>query len=108
MAENFSKHAIHTFYAISLDTRIRKYVSLRIKHRHPSSAYMVADTHSVQEKFSCLEERIIKKCSKVKSLRATYKCIESMTDGHENYNKIEKKCPQFQQDYRLADTKQLI
>lgn len=108
MAENFSPHAIHTFYVISLRTRLRKQVTLRIKHRLPSSTHFLANENSVLEKFSCIEEKIIKKCSKVKSLRTTYKCIESITNGHSKFNKLESECPGFQQDYRIADTKQLI
>ena len=108
MAENFSPHAIHTFYAISLSSRLRKYISLRIKHRIPSSSHFLAHENSVMEKFSCIEEKIIKKCSKVKSLRTTYKCIESMTNGHSNFNQLENECPRLQQDYRIADSKQLI
>lgn len=108
MVENFSEHAIHTFYTISLDTRFRKYLSLRIKHRLPSSSNFLADETSKLEKFSCLEEQILQKCSKVKSLRSTYKCIEAITNGHEKFNEVERRCPDFQQDYRMAETKQLI
>jgi hypothetical protein len=108
MAENFSPHAIHTFYTISLSTRLRKYVNLRIKDRLPTSTHFLAEETSVMEKLSCIEEKIIKKCSKVKSLRTTYKCIESMTNRHSNFNEIENECPRFQQDYRIADSKQLI
>ncbi|WP_127714316.1 hypothetical protein [Halobacteriovorax sp. HLS] len=108
MAENFSSHAIHTFYVISIDTRIKHHLSLRLKHRLPSSSHFIASEESIQEKLSCLEEKIIKRCSKVKSLRTTYKCIENITNLHKSFKEIEAQCPEFQQEFNIAESKRLI
>ncbi|OUR96614.1 hypothetical protein A9Q84_09725 [Halobacteriovorax marinus] len=106
--ENFSPHAIHTFYTISLDTRLRKHLNLRIHHRFPNSTHFLASEQSVVVKLNCLEEKILKKCSKVKSLRSTYNCIQSMTDRQIQFDKIERQCPSFQNDMEYIPTEQLI
>lgn len=108
IVENFSPHAIHTFYAISLDTRLRKHLNLRIHHRFPASTHFLANEQSVVVKFNCLEEKILKKCSKVKSLRSTYNCIQSMTDKQGKFEEIERECPGLHNDMDYIPSEQLI
>ncbi|PIK16358.1 hypothetical protein [Halobacteriovorax sp. JY17] len=106
--KNFSDHAIHTIYTIALDTKLRKHLNLRIKHRLPNSAYHLATESSAEMKFNCIEEKILRSCSKIKSLRTTYNCIQSSTDNFKEFDTFERQCPQFQNEQRLAQTVDLI
>ncbi|WP_372652782.1 hypothetical protein [Halobacteriovorax sp.] len=106
--KNFSDHAIHTIYTIALDTRLRKHLNLRIKHRLPNSVHHLAADGSVEVKLNCIEEKILRRCSKIKSLRTTYSCIQSSTDSHIEFNYFERQCPQFQNEHQLTQTVEFI
>jgi len=106
--KNFSDHAIHTIYTISLDTKIRKHLSLRLKHRLPSSTHHLATEDSKLQRFSCIEEKILKRCSKIKSLRTTYNCIQTATDSFKEFEDYERQCPQFENEHRIARNVDLI
>lgn len=102
--KNFSDHAIHTIYTIALDSRLRKHLNLRIKHRLPNSSHHLATDNSVSMKFNCIEEKILRRCSKIKSLRTTYNCIQTSTDSFKEFAEYEKQCPQLQNEQRLAQS----
>ncbi|GEM_PF-4608969 len=106
--KNFSNHAIQTIYTIALDTRLRKHLNLRIKHRLPASGHHLAVESSVEVKLNCIEEKILRQCSKIKSLRTTYNCIQSSTDNHKEFDYFERQCPQFQNEHQLAKTVDFI
>lgn len=106
--KNFSNHAIQTIYTIVLDTKLRKHLSLRIKHRIPNSMHHLATEASTEIKFSCIEEKILRGCSKIRSLRATYNCIADATDNSKEFSSIERQCPGLENEQRLAHAVELI
>jgi hypothetical protein len=108
----FSDNILNLFYAITVSTRITAFLESRLRDRMPASARVFASQKSVQAKNTCMQDAILKKCTRVKSLRNTYRCVEQIMANPRKIDLFGQSCPTFHHRdndiFDLSDRKDMI
>ncbi|MBT3586200.1 MAG: hypothetical protein HN509_14935 [Halobacteriovoraceae bacterium] len=89
----FGDKAMELYYAIIVSTRIRGGLENRLVKRQPTSIRFFASSKSYSERINCLQSKILRRCTRIKSLRNTYQCIEEITASGDKLQKLEDDCP---------------
>lgn len=93
--EHFSKYNLGIYFELIVSTRIRYTVENKLQGRMPAGVRHFASQKSLHQRLLCLETKILKKCTKIQSIHATYRCIQSHFSHTENMEAMGKQCPNF-------------
>jgi len=92
---HFNRKIISLYYNVITFSRISNIVQIKLSERYPASMKMVANKNSVQSSLYCMRSKVLERCSKIKSLEITYRCIENHLSNNSMMNSLEKSCPSF-------------
>ena len=91
----FSKNNLNLIYNIIISTKMRRSLEGKLNGRMLAGVRHFASTSSIQNRNLCLQAKIMKKCTKIKSLRSTYTCIQEVTTSGPQMLDFERDCPNF-------------
>lgn len=91
MGESFQVHSEVALLKLSQE------ITKRLNQRYPRAIRQLASVGSYNQKMSCLHETILSSCSRSKSLKMGYQCIQEITTSRD-FSKYEAKCPEFNDD----------
>ncbi len=94
--EHFSAHALYHNYYIMVQTHMRVTVAQKISERMTRGMRTLASTNSIRSRQFCLENKVLNHCSKIKSLRNTYSCINKTFSHLNKLDRFEAQCPGLQ------------
>lgn len=103
MAE-FSDKTLNLFFEVVVASRFRKNIEEALSSRITKGMRIIASDLSVQDQMFCIESNILKKCTRIKSLRSTYECIEDTTSDPIKMDQLSSRCPSLieKTNYHLA------
>ncbi len=93
--KHFSQSNLNLMYDIMISTKIRRSLEGKLNGRMVAGIRHFASTSSIQNRNLCLQAKIMQKCTKIKSLRSTYTCIQEVTTSGAQMLDFEKNCPTF-------------
>jgi len=91
----FSQSNLNLIYDIMISTKMRRSLEGKLNGRMIAGVRHFASTSSIQNRNLCLQAKIMRKCTKIKSLRSTYTCIKDVTSSGAQMLDIERNCPSF-------------
>ncbi len=91
MGESFQVHA-----GVA-ELKLSQEITRKLNQRFPRAIRQLASVGSYNQKMSCLHESIMRSCSRSKSLKMGYQCIQEITTSRD-FSKYESKCPEFNDD----------
>lgn len=100
----FSDETMDLFYHVVVSNRFRRYLEENLNERMTQGIRMVASDLSVQSQTICLESKILKRCTRIKSLRSTYQCIQETTNDPSLMDQLSGACPNLieKNNYKIA------
>jgi hypothetical protein len=93
--KHFSQNNLKLIYDIMISTKMRRSLEGKLNGRMVAGVRYFASTRSIQNRNLCLQAKIMKKCTKIKSLRSTYTCIQEVTSSGPQMLDFERGCPNF-------------
>ncbi|MBK25348.1 MAG: hypothetical protein CME70_15240 [Halobacteriovorax sp.] len=100
----FSDETMDLYYHVVVSNRFRRDLEETINNRMAQGMRIIASDLSVQGQTTCMESKILKRCTRIKSLRSTYQCIEETTNDPRLMDKISLECPNLieKTNYKIA------
>lgn len=77
--EHFSKKSLEYFYLLNVGTVLKSMANVRVNSSLVQGLVIFKNKREIASQVECVEEKIIKKCTKVKSLKMSYDCIVKQT-----------------------------
>lgn len=101
---SFSDETLDLYYHVVVSNRFRRELEEKLNDRLTKGMRILASHLSVQGQMICVESKILKQCTRIKSLRSTYQCIQETTNDPILMDKISHECPNLieKNNYRLA------
>ncbi|TNE96427.1 MAG: hypothetical protein EP326_13370 [Deltaproteobacteria bacterium] len=93
--KHYSQSNLNLMYDIMISTKIRRSLEGKLNGRMVAGIRHFASTSSIQNTNLCLQAKIMQKCTKIKSLRSTYTCIQEVTSSGTQMLDFEKNCPTY-------------
>ncbi|MCO4793999.1 MAG: hypothetical protein KC493_09815 [Bacteriovoracaceae bacterium] len=93
--KHFSRYNLNLIYDIMVSTKMRRSLEGKLNGRMVAGVRHFASTKSIQTRNLCLQAKILRKCTKIRSLRSTYNCIKEVTSSGNQMSSIERNCPSF-------------
>lgn len=80
------------FHDIFSYDQIAPLIEIRLKELRPSSVVMVTGRYPAQAIKSCMVEKVLEECQKIRSLFFTYKCLKKRMKNMDFYTEISSQC----------------
>ena len=101
--KHLSKEIHQLYYAVTFANQFYPQINYSLERYYPQSVRQLASVNSYNSRSQCLKEKVRSRCSKVKSLRLTFTCIQEFTRNHQDIESLGSECPDFQsRDNELA------
>ena len=100
--DQFQTVGIQLYYTIVVADNLKLEIEDRLKKRMAPGTRLVAPSRTIASQMSCQERALLEKCTKVKNLRQTYRCIQRSISNPQWMRQLDKKCPMEEADF-LAD-----
>lgn len=91
--ENLSERQIIYFYTITTSTELYDFLINKLENLYPGDVKTVATEHSLYLRKSCLHQKILSKCTKIKSLGPTYQCLNRTLNSPDERQEMLSTCP---------------
>lgn len=108
---HLDNEGIALVYAVKFNNYFYPLINSLLEGFHPQSIRQLASVNSYNGHFTCLQDKIKKKCSKIQGLKTTYQCIQSTIRNTSEMNTIKKECPRFQtrdREIALEETQEVF
>ena len=101
---NFSDETLDLYYHVVVSNRFRRELEEKLNTRLTKGMRILASDLSVQGQMICVESKILKQCTRIKSLRSTYQCILETTSDPQIMDNISSDCPNLieKTNYKIA------
>lgn len=102
--EELSDETMNLFFEVIVASRFRRSIEEALGNRMTKGMRILASDLSVQDQMICVESKILQTCTRIKSLRSTYECIEATTSDPLKMDKFSNSCPGLieKTNYRIA------
>lgn len=101
--EKLNHFSNETIYAIFYSTQIAPFIKDELEQRYGSITRNIASEQSVNQKFRCINDSLLRKCGRIKSLQVTYQCINDNLKNSEYIHEVENSCPEFSPEEVITD-----
>lgn len=100
----FSDETLDLYYHVVVANRFKRELEEKLNKRLTKGMRILASDLSIQGQMICVESKILKRCTRIKSLRSTYQCIQETTSDPILMDELSVKCPNLieKNNYRLA------
>jgi hypothetical protein len=92
-SDSFEAKSIELYYAIMMADSFRLEIDDRLEKYLSRYSRAIASKLNWNHKLVCMQEKLIHKCTKIKSLRQTYSCIERTLSNGDEMEGFERECP---------------
>lgn len=82
-------------YEVIVASRFRRNIEEALDSRMTKGMRIIASDLSIQDQMLCIESKILKTCTRIKSLRSTYECIEETTSDPNKLDTLSSSCPRL-------------
>lgn len=89
----FSDETMQLYYQVIVASRFMSELEDKLKNRIGTASRALASNYSFQTQMNCTQEKILRKCTRIKSLRSTYQCIQETVSDPSKMDNILIKCP---------------
>jgi hypothetical protein len=99
-----SDRSMNLIFEVIVASRFRMHIEEALDSRMTKGMRIIASDLSIQDQMICVESKILQTCTRIKSLRSTYECIERTTSDPTKMDKLSIRCPRLieKTNYRLA------
>ncbi len=99
-----SDKTMDLFFEVIVASRFMRNIEEALDSRMTKGMRIIASDLSVQDQMFCIESKILQTCTRIKSLRSTYECIEETTSDPHKMDILSNQCPRLieKTNYRIA------
>lgn len=101
---NFSDETMDLYFHVIVASRFKRDLEEKLEKRLTQGMRLVASDLSVRDQNVCMESQILRRCTRIKSLRSTFQCIQETTSDPHTMDLISTECPNLieKNNYKLA------